>query len=158
MDKTLLIIIILMVVAIVCWVNIGISNCRENASKRRYMSLLIEECDKELTNPKTVLRYHTHKFDWDYFDSTLKAQWDVWTPNFSVTAYGTSEQTRDVENIDEFFNVSKINYVTIYIHNKNLTALHSYYDKYQVNRLINAMKTVEANNGYLSVDDMRGDY
>ena len=56
----------------------------------------------------------------------------------------------DVKNIDEFFAVSNIEYATIYLHNANITALHSYYDKADVERLVNAMKRLEANNNYKS--------
>lgn len=126
------------------------SEFKEKQSKRRYMGLLINECIRNLTNPKTMMTYHTHKFEWDYYTSTLKSNWAVWTDEFSVTAYGTSEQTRDVKNIDEFFAVSNIEYATIYLHNANITALHSYYDKADVERLVNAMKRLEANNNYKS--------
>ena len=89
-------------IIVVFVVSFRFSDYKQEQSKKRYMSLLIEECYNSLVNPKTGMRYHSHKFDWDYQTSTLRSTWDVWTEDFVVTAYGTSEQTRDVKNIDEF--------------------------------------------------------
>lgn len=150
MNSAYIVIIAAILLGVFLLGSFSYSEFKEKQSKRRYMGLLINECISNLTNPKTRMTYHTHKFEWDYYTSTLKSNWDVWTDEFSVTAYGTSEQTRDVKNIDEFFAVSDIEYATIYLHNANITALHSYYDKADVERLVNAMKRLEANNNYKS--------
>lgn len=148
MDSAYIVIIAVILFGVILFGSFSYSDFKEKQSKRRYMGLLINECINNITNPKTRLTYHTHKFEWDYYTSTLKAHWDVWTDEFSVTAFGTSEQTSDVKNIDEFFAVSNIKYATIYLRNDNITALHSYYDKADVERLVNAMKILEANNKY----------
>ena len=72
------------------------------------------------------------------------------TPRFSVTFRGSSEVTQDVKNVDEFFQVSKIEYADIYTGSDNISVLHSYRDRDDINRLIEGVKLLEKNNKYKS--------
>lgn len=153
MNESLSILLVTLVVVLLIGVFIGIPEWKERTSKERYKALLLKECLKELNNPDTILRTHEHKFNWDYQYSKLDAEWRIMTPRFSVTLRGYSEVTRDVENIDGFFNVSKIEYVDIFLGDDNLSVLHTYRTPDDINRLIEGVKTLEKNNKYKSQKD-----
>lgn len=147
------ILLIVLAVILILGICIGIPEYKERESKQRYKVLLMNECMGELINKSTLLRTHSHKFDWDYYTSRLTAEWKVMTPRFSVTFRGHSEVTKDVKDVDEFFTVSTIDYVDIYTGSDNISVLHTYRNTEDINRLIEGVKILEKNNKYKSQSD-----
>ena len=118
---------------------------RESKPTQQYKSILLESCYTYLVDAKTRAVFHRHNFDWSFIDDALQAKWEVSTDKYNITFYGTSTTIHDVKSFEEFVDRSDIKEATIFTMEPNITVLHRYTNKKDVNILISAVKRLYEN-------------
>lgn len=145
MKGILLIVGVIVVVLLGCKLS-ELLAFRDSKSTKLYKERLLKSCVEYLANPNTTITLHKHKFDWDYGTSALEAKWKLFTNKYIVTLWGKSEVVMDTAGIDEFIKNVQFTQADIFTGEDNISVLHHYKNKEDVDSLVEAVRTIEHNN------------
>lgn len=119
---------------------------RTSESTKEYKQKLLQAVYEEYAHPNAHINYQDHKFDWDYSEDKLKAEWSVHAQKYMVTLKGSSTAIEDIETFDDFIRVSTIDDATVFTLGRNISVLHHYKNKDEINKLISCVRMINDTN------------